>query len=240
MSLIQHLKINKAIYKIALLILFTILLMWLVCYKYVNNLFFLSAYLLASNILYLILFKPISNLKLWKLWYKKMIFLFIVNLLFAFLDIRFQLYDRFLNLIGYSVDIYHNQSKIEYYKFIILRTFLTLMSTILTLDALIKMITFSDLIKLPINIHIKKKMLFFRSILNFLTEKVKLNEVVTDIIPEYQHYTKRNKFLDFKYHFKKNLISIFMMIKLVHEQSLILGELIDNKINHTNHKQNGT
>jgi len=232
-------KSNRATLKIISLVIVAIALLWLICYKYVSNIPFQIGYLIVANIIYATIFKPKANLKLWRIWYKKMIFLLVVNLLFAYLDIQFHLYDKLSHQIDKSIDFYHKMDHLEYHKQSIARIFLTLMNTILTLDAIILLISFSDLVLLPIGIEVKKKILFFRSIFNFLTEKVKLNDVVTDTIPEYQFYSKRNKFLDFKFLFKRNLISIFTMLKLVTEQSVILGQLIDNKITHSNFNKNG-
>lgn len=235
----QFSKSNRATLKIILLIIVAIELLWLICYKYVSNIPFQIGYLIVANIIYATIFDPNSNLKLWRIWYKKMILLLVVNLLFAYLDIQFHLYEKLSHQIDKSIDFYHNNDHLEYHKQSIARIFLTLMNTILTLDAIILLISFSDLVLLPIGIEVKKKILFFRSIFNFLTEKVKLNDVVTDTVPEYQFYSKRNKFLDFKFLYKRNLISIFTMLKLVTEQSEILGQLIDNKINHSNFNNNG-
>lgn len=229
----QFSKSSKATLKVISLVSTATMLLWFICYKYVSDIPFQILYLIAVNIMYAIIFKLKSNLKLWKIWYKKMIFLLLVNVLFAYLDIHFHLYEAINNQMDNSIDVYHNMDHLEYHQRSIARIFLTLMNTIITLDGIIKLISFADLLLLPIGIETKKKILFFRSIFNFLTEKVKLNEVVTDTIPEYQFYTKRNRLLDFKYLFKRNLISIFTMLKLVTEQSLILGQLIDNKINHS-------
>jgi len=235
----QFSKLNKATYKVIGLISIAIFLLYLICYSYVSDIPFQIVYLVVANIIYAVIFKINANLKLWRIWYKKIMFLLIVNVLFAYLDLHFNLYESLVNKIDSSLDIYHKMEHLEYHKQSIARIFLNLMNTILTLDCILKLITFSDLLLLPIGMETKKKVLFFRSMFNFLTEKVKLNEVVIDTIPEYQFYTKKNRFLDFKYLFKRNLISIFTMLKLVTEQSLILGHLIDNKINHSNINKNG-
>jgi cell division protein ZapA (FtsZ GTPase activity inhibitor) len=232
-------KSNRATLKIILLVIASIILLWLICYKYVSNIPFQIGYLIVANIIYATIFKPKNNLQLWRIWYKKMIFLLVVNILFAYLDIQFHLYDKLSHQIDKSIDFYHKMDHIEYHKQSIARIFLTLMNTILTLDCIIKLISFADLILLPISIETKKKIIFYKSIFNFLTEKIKLNDVVTDTIPEYQFYSKRNKFIDFKFLFKRNLISIFTMLKLVTEQSSILGQLIDNKIHHSSANKNG-
>lgn len=232
-------KSNKATIKVSILLILAIVLLWLFCYKYVENIPFQVGYLVVANIVYSIIFKPIDNLKLWKKWYKTLLIYLAFNLLFAFLELHFHIYEFLYSKIYKTIDFYQKMSPLEFDKHYIMKTFFTLMNTILTLDCILRLITFSDLILLPFRSDTKINILLFRSIFNFLSEKFKLNEIVTDTIPEYQFYIKKNIFTDFKFLYKRNLIYIFTMLKLVEEQSPILGQLINNKINHSNIKTNG-
>lgn len=233
MNLIRFYLFNKPLLKVTLLAVLTISCLWLVCYKFVLAFPFQFAFLFFANVIYAGLNGFRANLKLWKTWIKRLLILLIVNLVFAYVDIRFDVYNKFFHAFGYTGDLYGSVSKIDFYRINITKTFLTLMNTVVLLDTVLNLITFSDLLFLPVSIHMTKKMLFFKSILNFLTDKVKLNDIAADMIPEFQHYQSQNRFVDFRFLFKKNLISILTMLKLVNEQSLIIGELIDNKINHT-------
>lgn len=233
MSTIQQLRFNKHILKIVFLMCMKALGLYLICSQYLLNFRFQLIFFISLNFIYALLYGVRSNFKLFKIWFKRLILLFAANILIAWLDISFNFISHFFEFIGYSGNIYKSLPKFEFYKENILKTFFTLVNTVLLLDLVVKLISFDDLLSLPLNINIKKKLLFFKSILNFLTERIEFNELVSDMIPEFQGHKAKNRLVDFKFLFKKNLISILTILKLVHEQSVIIGELIENKINHT-------
>ncbi|MGX5818741.1 hypothetical protein ACWKWU_11125 [Chitinophaga lutea] len=230
----QFSRSHSATLRVAGILAITFFMLWLVCYRFVNDIPVLFVALALFNVAHALLLDSSSLLRLWKRWYKKMLFLLAINVLFAFIDIRFHIYDGFLRLLGQQVNVYGAFTPMEYYQHAIARTFLTLMNTILILEIAVQKITFADLLRLPIHPDLKKHLLFFRSILNFLIEKIDMNDIVFDTIPEYQFYPKSGFISDFKHHYKKNLILIFTLIKIVNEQSIIIGELIENKLTHTN------
>ncbi len=164
----------------------------------------------------------------------------IVSVLIFFMYITYFIFGLFSLEIGKSLNFVFLTKVIEpsswtiYWNLYGLSRVLGIFNTFIFLNLLISEIKIEDIFSLPLDINKLKYLILGKSLFNSAKDSVEKIDFFIDMFPCYQLEQKK---LSFKEKFNKKLLTVLGLVFFVLRETIIQGEMIDNRIENCHNKQ---
>jgi len=204
----------KSKLKISIGLILTLSLVLVLNYIFSENIIVLSIFFVTISLLFFILQGKKLFWKLGKYWLKFALFLVFVFAFFGFFKCGGLNYDCILERTEIGVI-----------------TALILLNTVYAVELFILSITINDILSFNLPIKYLKFLILTRTLMTQGVAKFENDNVLFNIIPEFQ-IERKISFKNLKPIFFQKIILIITITFYLIEQGEILGSLIDNRINH--------
>jgi hypothetical protein len=199
-----------------LIFLFTLTVIFIV----VCNFMLVESFFWQTVILILIIILDWLRFGVNKIWTEiKLLLPFLVTMLFVYI---------ILGIVGFRISSQASErSTFNFWLIYGLNKSMIFINTILFLQFILSYICINDILKLPMNINIKKYFILGRALFVHTMQNLNNIEFYIKLMPEYQ-----KKGLSFRQWFYLKLQLSYCIIIMILRESHLKGELIDNRIKH--------